>query len=112
MPMVRCRLISTFDARHAPPGGPMLKVAAFCGVVWTGACAALLFASPCHADPRSDRIMFFTYSAGYRHDVIPTSKEILRALGRSSGTFEVSATEDISLFTRENLRQYSAVMFY
>jgi type 1 glutamine amidotransferase len=59
-----------------------------------------------------DRILYFTYSAGYRHDVIPLSKAILTQLGRNSGVFEVIATEDTSEFSPENLTRYAAVMFY
>jgi type 1 glutamine amidotransferase len=59
-----------------------------------------------------ERILYFTHSAGYRHDVIPLSKAILTQLGRSSGAFEVIATEDTSEFSTENLERYAAVMFY
>jgi type 1 glutamine amidotransferase len=59
-----------------------------------------------------DRILYFTYSAGYRHEVIPLSKAILTQLGRNSGVFEVIATEDTSEFSTENLKRYAAVMFY
>ena len=59
-----------------------------------------------------DRILYFTCSAGYRHEVIPLSTSILTQLGRDSGTFEVTATEDTSEFSTENLRRYAAVMFY
>ena len=59
-----------------------------------------------------ERILYFTYSAGYRHDVIPLSKAILTQLGSNSGTFEVTATEDMSEFSPENLERYAAVMFY
>jgi type 1 glutamine amidotransferase len=59
-----------------------------------------------------ERILYFTYSAGYRHDVIPLSKEILTQLGRNSGAFEIIATEDPSEFSTENLSQYGAVIFY
>jgi len=55
---------------------------------------------------------YFTHSAGYRHDVIPLSKAILTQLGSSSGVFEVTATEDTSEFSTENLKRYAAVMFY
>jgi len=58
------------------------------------------------------QILYFTYSAGYRHDVIPLSKAILTQLGSNSGVFEVTATEDPSEFTTENLKRYAAVMFY
>jgi len=59
-----------------------------------------------------ERILYFTYSAGYRHDVIPLSKAILTQLGSNSGVFEVTATEDTSEFSTENLERYAAVMFY
>ena len=58
------------------------------------------------------RILYFTYSAGYRHDVIPLSRAVLMQLGSSSGAFEVTATEDTSEFSSENLDRYAAVMFY
>jgi uncharacterized protein len=64
------------------------------------------------ADRPPERILYFTYSAGYRHDAIPLSKAILTQLGRNSGAFEVTATEDTSEFSTENLERYAAVMFY
>src|SRR3954468_21527612 len=65
-----------------------------------------------HAQRPLARILYFTYSAGYRHDVIPLSKAILTQLGSNSGIFEVTATEDASEFSTENLDRYAAVMFY
>ena len=56
--------------------------------------------------------LYFTYSAGYRHDVIPLSEIILTQLGTNSGAFEVIATEDMSEFSTGNLERYAAVMFY
>ena len=64
------------------------------------------------AERPPERILYFTYSAGYRHDVIPLSKAILSQLGSNSGFFEVTATEDTSEFSTENLKRYAAVMFY
>jgi uncharacterized protein len=58
------------------------------------------------------RILYFTYSAGYRHDVLPLSKTVLTQLGRSSGAFEVAATEDPSEFSADRLDSYAAVMFF
>jgi type 1 glutamine amidotransferase len=65
-----------------------------------------------HAQRPQERVLYFTYSAGYRHDVIPLSKAILAQLGSRSGLFDVTATEDTSEFTAENLASYAAVMFY
>ena len=39
-------------------------------------------------------------------------RAILLRLGSSSGAFEVTATEDTSEFSSENLERYAAVMFY
>jgi len=64
------------------------------------------------AERPPDRILYFTQSAGYRHEVIPLSKAILTQLGSNSGAFEVIATEDTSEFSTENLKRYAAVMFY
>ena len=65
-----------------------------------------------HAESPGERILYFTGSAGYRHEVIPLSRAVLTELGRSSGAFEVTATEDTSEFSTENLKHYAAVMFY
>ena len=59
-----------------------------------------------------DRILYFTHSAGYRHDVIPLSRAILSQLGNDASGFEVTATEDTSEFSAENLQRYAAVMFF
>jgi uncharacterized protein len=64
------------------------------------------------AERLRERILYFTHAAGYRHDVIPLSREILTQLGRNSGAFEVTATEDIAEFSADNLQRYAAVMFY
>jgi uncharacterized protein len=74
-----------------------------------GATACSLVA---RAQPQPSRILYFTQSAGYRHDVIPLSQDILKQISKNSGMFEVTATEDISQFTTRNLTRYDTVMFY
>jgi type 1 glutamine amidotransferase len=64
------------------------------------------------AERPPERVLYFTFSAGYRHDVIPLSEAILTQLGRNSGAYEVIATEDLSEFSTGNLKRYAAVMFY
>jgi uncharacterized protein len=64
------------------------------------------------AERSPERVLYFTYSAGYRHDVIPLSSATLMQLGRNSGAFEIIATDDTSEFSTGNLKQYAAVMFY
>ena len=67
--------------------------------------------APSHAQDRPQRILYFTDSAGYRHEVIPASRDILNQIGAAAG-FEVTASEDVAAFTAENLRHYGAVMFF
>jgi uncharacterized protein len=68
--------------------------------------------APARAQDRPARILYFTHSAGYRHEVIPVSREILKQLGEIAPRFEVAATEDVSVFSAENLRRFGAVMFF
>jgi len=64
------------------------------------------------AQPRRSRILYFTHSAGYRHDSIELSQVILRQVGEVSGMFDITPSEDVSEFTVENLARYDTVMFY
>jgi uncharacterized protein len=64
------------------------------------------------AQDRPARVLYFTHSAGYRHEVIPASREILKQIGETAPQFEVTATEDVAAFTTENLRRYDAVVFF
>ena len=68
--------------------------------------------APTRAEDRPARILYFTHSAGYRHEVIPVSADILKQIGEMSPRFEVTATEDVAVFTKENLRRFGAVMFF
>ena len=66
---------------------------------------------PSHAQDRPGRILYFTNAAGYRHGVIPASRDVLRKIGAAAG-FEVTESEDVTSFTAENLQHHGAVMFF
>jgi len=73
--------------------------------------SAALWPFAAHAQPR--RVLYLTHSAGYRHQAaISLSETILRRIGQASGLFDVTATEDVSALSAENLARYAAVMFY
>jgi type 1 glutamine amidotransferase len=66
-------------------------------------------------DPRDrarPNVLYLTHSAGFKHDVLPLSQQILKEIGARSRAFEVTATEDCSLLSREALKKYDAVVFY
>ena len=59
----------------------------------------------------SKRVLYVTHSAGYRHDSLPVSAEVLRQLGRSAD-YDLTWTEDLSYITRERLSEFDALFFY
>jgi len=57
-------------------------------------------------------VLYLTHSAGFKHDVLPLSRQILTDLGARTGRFAVTATDDCSLLSREQLKKFDAVVFY
>jgi uncharacterized protein len=60
----------------------------------------------------SKRLLYLTHTAGFRHDVLPLSHQVVRQLADSSGAFQVTVTEDCSTISEAGLRDYDAVFFY
>jgi uncharacterized protein len=56
------------------------------------ATAFALRCDPASTEDRPARVLYFTHSAGYRHDVIPASREILKRIGETEPRFEVAAS--------------------
>jgi type 1 glutamine amidotransferase len=78
-------------------------------LVW--ATASQLAGTSARAEERT-RLLYFTHSADYRHEVIPVSQDILKEIGATAPGFDVTASEDVSVFTPETLRRFAAVMFF
>jgi type 1 glutamine amidotransferase len=78
-------------------------------LVWATALA--ISGAPSHAEERA-RLLYFTHSAGFRHNVVPASQDILKKIGATAPGFDITATEDVSVFSPESLRRFAAVMFF
>lgn len=76
------------------------------------AIGALTFGVRASQTPAKHRLLYLTHSAAFKHSVLPVSEEVVRDLGRSSGAFEATITQDCGLLTAENLRNYDVVFFY
>jgi uncharacterized protein len=79
------------------------------------ACAALaltIATAAAQAQDRAESILYVTTSAGYRHDVLDLSQNVLREIGARSGAFTVTTTEDLSIFTPEKLQVFAALVFF
>ncbi|RTE53396.1 PKD domain-containing protein [Arenibacter aquaticus] len=59
---------------------------------------------------KSEKILVFSKTEGFRHGSIEAGVSAVKKLGVQNG-FEVHATEDATYFTEEILRNYSAVVF-
>lgn len=57
------------------------------------------------------KVLVFSKTAGFRHGSIPTGVEAMKQMGKSTGAFEVTATEDDSFFEPEKLKDFDAVLF-
>jgi len=70
--------------------------------------------------PAPPRVLVYTVSAGYEHEVVKRSLEgdlslVERTLvdwGEKSGSFQAIVSRASESFTRENLSQFGAVLFY
>ena len=81
-------------------------------LIFLSACSRSSGASPTLSVTALPRLLYVTQSAGFKHDVLPLSVQVLQALGRQSGVFDVTATDESSLVTRETLVRYDAVVFF
>ncbi len=75
--------------------------------------AALFFAPQLKARPRQKaHLLFFTLSAGFKHESVPTAVQVITQIGEKSGLWETTESQDVSVFTPANLSHYNAIMFY
>jgi hypothetical protein len=61
--------------------------------------------------PKKGKLLYMTLTKGYHHESVELSKQIVKEIGDKSGAFETTVTEDVGAFTKQNLKNYDAVMF-
>jgi type 1 glutamine amidotransferase len=59
------------------------------------------------AKPR--KLLVFWRCEGFYHGAIPVGNRALELMGKKTGAYEVVITDDYSVFTKQNLRQFDAV---
>lgn len=89
----------------------MRRVIALAFVV-LGACSATAPTNPSTPSSAVPRVLYLTHSAGFKHDVLPLSEQIMRDAVARSGPFEVTASTDCALISAEALRGWDAVVFF
>jgi type 1 glutamine amidotransferase len=73
---------------------------------------ALLLMTAALAAAQPKRVLYFTFSAGFRHDSIPLSEQLLGEAAARTGALEVIASQDPGLLTAEGLRDFDALFFF
>src|SRR5690349_14322623 len=73
---------------------------------------AILSKAVAAAKPERRKLLYLTQSAGFKHDSIPISRDIVKQIGEKSGLFDTTEVDDVSDFTADTLRNYDVVMFY
>ncbi|HZM89032.1 MAG TPA: ThuA domain-containing protein, partial [Blastocatellia bacterium] len=63
-------------------------------------------------DRARPNVLYLTHSAGFKHQVLPLSQKIFKEIGEQTHAFELTATDDCSVLSREGLKRYDAVVFY
>ncbi len=61
--------------------------------------------------PKKGRLLYMTLTKGYHHASVELSEKIIKEIGEKSDAFDTTVTQDVGAFTRENLKNYDAVMF-
>jgi type 1 glutamine amidotransferase len=99
---------------HRTPWGSSVAVRALAAVALLAtACDSAPSAvtpSPTTSTEHEFDVLVFTRTTGFRHDSIPAAVNAIRALGSEHG-FSVTATDDDSTFTDDQLARYATVVF-
>ncbi|RDW63700.1 glycosyl hydrolase-2 [Coleophoma cylindrospora] len=72
--------------------------------------AAAAFQVACALAAKDTSLLVFTKTAGYRHDSIPNGIELVTSIANEK-QWAVTATEDSSIFTVEQLSNFTTVVF-
>ena len=70
----------------------------------------LLALLPAAALAQPKKVLYVTHSAGFVHDCLPLSQQVLRDIAARAGGLDLTATNDLSALN--DLRDYTAVAFF
>jgi type 1 glutamine amidotransferase len=86
-------------------------------LIFTAACGGATTTAPSNSPPQPVpttqpvRVLMLTATAGFRHDSIPTARQVMAALASRSGAFTVAATEELGDISAARLAATDVLMF-
>lgn len=57
------------------------------------------------------KVLMLTHSAGFKYSYLPFAEVVIKKIGKESGAFETTTTQDCSSINAENLKSYDALIF-
>jgi len=57
------------------------------------------------------QLLYVTQSCGYRHEVLPYSQEVMAKIGKESGAFTATCTDDVATVDWNDLGRFDAIAF-
>jgi type 1 glutamine amidotransferase len=60
---------------------------------------------------KARKMLIFTKCNGFAHDSIPYVTKALEVMGKKTGAYETVVSDDMSVFSAENLAQFDAICF-
>ena len=97
------RATSQGGKRVAPPGRASAPLQVIMGRTIVAAAVAILVAAAIAAQASNKKVLYITHSAGYKHEVVPLSMQLLPAIGKKNG-FDVIATKDLTFLSPQSLK--------
>jgi type 1 glutamine amidotransferase len=80
-------------------------------VLATGCSSSKTPASPGAPTGPPTRVLMLTATAGFRHDSIPTARQVMATLSATTRVFDVKATEDLVDISATSLANYDVLFF-
>jgi uncharacterized protein len=96
-----CLLVSIVCA-----GAPKIKLTE----AWKSKITKLAPAKATAKPAKERKVLLFSLSPGFKHWVIPHTAAVVEILGKKSGAFKVVVSNDVQMFTPENLKQFDGVI--
>ncbi|MBT3200610.1 MAG: ThuA domain-containing protein [Phycisphaerales bacterium] len=87
-------------------GAPKIKLTD----AWKAKIKKIAPAKPTAKPEKQRNVLLFSLSPGYKHWAIPHTAAVVEILAEKTGAFKVTASNDVQMFTPENLKKFDAVI--
>ncbi len=87
-------------------GAPKIKLTE----AWKSKITKIAPAEPTAKPAKERKVLLFSLSPGFKHWVIPHTAAVVEILVKKSGAYKVTVSNDVKMFSQENLKQFDGVI--